>query len=107
MKHMKYAQRKTWNGMNGLPAVIDFASAPSDYMAGGFERYYEHGLSMGSFGDALLKGQLFLAMQRADFTNKEIMPELAFWIMDNFTPDSYGSPEIVDAWIKSGGALNQ
>ncbi len=65
-------------------------------------RYWTHGYSPGSFLSALLAGDIYNAIGRADFMNKEALGHIVYYIVHNAPRGSYGSPELVQDWINKG-----
>ncbi len=66
------------------------------------DRYWIHGYSPGSFLSALLCGDIFNAIVRADQWNKAALGHIAYYIAHNAPRGSYGSPELVQDWINQG-----
>jgi hypothetical protein len=77
---------------------IDYDSVPVGYMAGAMQRYVEHGLEPGSFLMAMLSGDLYAAMGRADSQNIDNIGNWCKWIERNLPPTAYGDPRTVRAW---------
>lgn len=63
------------------------------------ERYFVHGLPPGSFVEAVLVGDLYRAVARADAWNKKKLSAIVQWIAYNAPDGSYGSWEAVEAWL--------
>jgi len=84
--------------------IIDFSAAPS--MKNSFRLYIEKGISMGSFGNALLCGDLFEAAARVDFDNAMYIVDIANFVRYSFPSFTFGNRELVNEWIKFGGALD-
>ena len=67
----------------------------------GMQRYIEHGISGGSFLNAVLENNLFSAVMRADVTNLKELPSIVKWIHWEIPSSSHGSELTVKAWIDS------
>lgn len=61
--------------------------------------YVENKIKPGSFLLAVLRGDLFDAVGRADHDNQAALSVLTKFIMWRCPGDSYGSPEIVDEYL--------
>ncbi len=64
------------------------------------KRYVEDGLPTGGFLRAVLSNNLFEAVMRADDWNSVVLKEIAQYIYWELPRESWGSEEIVDAWIE-------
>ena len=76
-----------------------------DYMVGGVVRYVLHGIKPGSFLTAVIDGDLFMALRKADDTNQQSLPQYArfFW---NYAPsECFGSVNKRSEWVKKGGVV--
>lgn len=63
------------------------------------ERYFVHGLPPGGFVEAVLAGELYRAVAKADPWNKKTLAAIVTWIAVNAPPNSYGSYDVVEAWL--------
>lgn len=63
------------------------------------ERYASHGLRPGHCLRAVLEGDIYGAMSRADERTMLALPAIVAWIRANLSTAVYGSREIVDRWI--------
>ena len=66
------------------------------------DRYWNHGYAPGSFLAALLCGDVYSAIVRADYLNKEALGHIVYYIVHNAPRGSYGSPELYQDWINKG-----
>ncbi len=66
------------------------------------DRYWTHGYSPGSFLTALLCGDVYNAVVRADHWNKAALGQIVYYIVHNAPRGSYGSPELYQDWINHG-----
>ena len=87
--------------VNGEPIRYDLC--PNFAMAGGLERFIEHGLLPGNFLTALLSNDLLEALGFADLTNRACIYEWAMWIYNHWPAGAKGSREIVDRIVEHGG----
>ena len=93
----EYAQHSPmWaEGLSKLP----------ERMHGGLVRYIMHGIPPGNFLIAVLKGDLFESLSRADDENRHLLWQYGNFL-HNFSPlGCYGSPKHFDEWCKCGGLL--
>lgn len=65
--------------------------------------YICHGRVSGGFMFALMSGNLYKAIQKADSTNKLQLVQLAEWIYSHAPTGCYGSSDRVNAWAESNG----
>ena len=63
------------------------------------ENYLIHGFRPGGFLTSCLTGQLFLAVQSADSSNRIMLWCIVRWIMHHAPEGSWGSHEAMQAWI--------
>lgn len=68
-------------------------------MMDSLERYLEHGVEPGGFLRAVLENDLVGAFGRADAENMRAMKAWASYIYNEVPSGSWGSPEIVKAWL--------
>lgn len=73
------------------------------HMVGGMVRYIVHGIPAGSFLNAVLSGDLFEALRRADDVNMNELPNYARFLINSAPCGCYGSPSAVAEWVKLGG----
>jgi hypothetical protein len=66
------------------------------------DRYWTHGYSPGSFLAALLCGDVYNAVVRADHWNREALGHIVYYIVHHAPRGSYGSPELYQDWINQG-----
>ena len=71
------------------------------YMQGGLIRYFNNGISPGSFMSAVLENNLVEAQGRADSTNAEIIPEYVRFLQNKVPATAWGSRANVDAHLDS------
>ena len=65
------------------------------------ERHMERGEPVGHFLTALLEGDLYGAVTRADAENLALIRDWCLWLKWEAPSGSYGSPEAVAAWRKA------
>lgn len=53
------------------------------HMRGAYQRYFDFGISPGSFGDAVIRGDRQAALDRADFINKHHIDSQIAWVKMN------------------------
>lgn len=85
--------------VNGKP--INYDAIPVPYMADGLRLYLENGILPGDFMLSILSNDLIRACDHADINNKHNIFAWAQWLYNYAPAGSYGSPERVQAWIKS------
>ncbi len=69
-----------------------------EHTQGALLRYFENRFSPGSFGTAMLAGDLKTAEMRADHWNKKCIKEIDRWIKEQLPEECHGSYEKVHAW---------
>jgi hypothetical protein len=74
-------------------------------MHGGIVRYMLSGVVPGSFLRAVFENDLMGAAGKADAENMLLLHVYARFIYNHMPTPSWGSPEKVKAWAKSGGML--
>ena len=74
-----------------------------EYMRESVDAYISQGRPVGHFLTALLSGDLFEALARADDTNVRWLREYGVFLYNYAPSGCYGSPEKVRAWIELGG----
>lgn len=62
-------------------------------------RYVGQKYKPGGFTYAVLAGDLYQAVRRADLQNRQVIPEIVEFIANTLPPESYGSYEKVKAWL--------
>lgn len=67
--------------------------------------YVRHGIHPGGFLTAVLSNDLMESVGRADVHNISSLPAYGRLLWNNLPPTSWGSPDDVKAWVKSGGAI--
>lgn len=77
------------------------------YMHEGIAAHVMQGRRTGSFLHAIFTNNLEEAVGHADPTNLRLLKEYVHFMYIHFPYGSYGSPEAVKAWQKSGGILGQ
>lgn len=85
--------------VNGRP--IPYDTVPVRYMADGMRNYFEHGISPGAFGVALLCNNLCETFARADDNNSRYIRDWVQWLYDNAPAGSWGSRENFMDWMES------
>ena len=78
--------------------MIRYDLIPVHHMAGGMQRYIEHGICPGHFLTALLCNDFMEAATRADDTNGRHFFEWAVWLHNYAPPACYGSEARFTAW---------
>ena len=71
-----------------------------EHLRDSLEDYIVRGWSPGGFLTAMLAGDLYRATMIADMASGPGMQNIAKWIMHEMPEESWGSYEIVEAWIK-------
>jgi len=82
--------------------MYDYSKLP-DYMQGGMQRYIEDGIDPGDFLFAVLSNNLSEAVQCADCTNIEKLPDYVMFMYWEIPSTAWGSKELVHQWIADGG----
>ena len=73
------------------------------HMVDGMVRYIVQGVPPGSFMSAVLSGDLFGALRRADDVNRNSLPEYGTFL-SNYAPcGCFGSEDRFDEWVQAGG----
>lgn len=86
--------------------MIDYSTAPNNF-GDTWQYYMERGISPGSFGEALLCNDLVDAVHRADWINKDLIPQHVMWLWDNLPYEAWGSKEAYEKWTKMGGTAGR
>ena len=71
-----------------------------DYMHGGIIRYYENGISPGSFLTAVINNDLKEAAVRADGTNKHCLYKYIMWFYNQAPSGSWGHASAAEQWLR-------
>ena len=71
-----------------------------DYMQGGIIRYYENGISPGSFLTAVIDNDLREAVGRADDTNKHCLHKYVMWFYNQAPRGSWGHASASEQWLR-------
>lgn len=74
-----------------------------EHMIGGLMRYIEHGIEPGGFLSAVICNNLRDAVGRADEANKAKLIEWVQWFYWYAPSPSWGSEEMMSAWMAGGG----
>lgn len=81
-----------------MSAAVDWSTCPAG-MRDGLQRYVEHGIEPGGYLTAVLRGDLFDAMGRADLQSRRDMFDLCSFIF-NFLPNAiWGDRNSVSEWV--------
>lgn len=78
-----------------------------ELIAGGLERYIDHGIPTGGFLRACLENDFVEACSRANFISAAQMTAIAVFLKWEMPPLSWGSAAHVDAWIEAGRAMRR
>ena len=62
--------------------------------------YYMHGISTGTFLQAVLTNDLHLACRKADAINRTALFDIVNFLHNVFPCDAWGSPEVVEKWLQ-------
>ena len=77
------------------------------HMIGAVVRYVLHGIPPGGFLSAVICGNLYDAIRRADDVNKNALPEYGMFFT-NYTPiGCFGGQKIMSDWIDAGGLMGK
>jgi hypothetical protein len=89
------------------PSYTDLAPANwsliPQHMIGGLRRYIEDGIEPGSFLSAVLRNDLRRAVEQADATNIDRLPDYIRFLYNYAPTGSWGSPDEFDEWIGHKG----
>ena len=69
----------------------------------GLENYLFHGIPPGRYMTCLLSNDLYGMVGSADHWNRKLVLEQAQWVVLNLPWASYGTPEIMEDWMKDKG----
>jgi hypothetical protein len=87
--------------------TIRYDRVPVLHMAPAIRRYVERGIPPGHFLCALLSNDLFEAFGRADDDNTAAMHAWTIFVYCELPSGCWGSSEVVNAWINTGGLIGQ
>lgn len=93
------AARKLIDQLDTLPAITAYARIPPLVLQSLLD-YRQHGVRPGHFLAAVLAGDLFTAMARADEPSMLAMPAIVAWINAELPSDAWGGCGNVDAWCR-------
>ena len=74
------------------------ASKCPEHVRHSLQLYVDHGCRPGHFMTAVLSGDLFGAVNRADGDSLEALPHIVAYIYQNIRSDCYGTKAKVEAW---------
>jgi len=74
-----------------------------DHLSEGLDLHVLHGLSTGSFLQAVLTNDLREALSRADAEALDALPAIVGWLYNEAPAQCWGSTEKVASWRLSGG----
>lgn len=77
------------------------------YIAQTLENYLIRGFPPGGFTTAVLAGDLFMAVSKADHWNRPAIAEIAQAVIQTCPQDALGSYEAVDLWCRDYGGRRQ
>lgn len=76
----------------------------SVHLQPGLNRYFESGIRTGGFLQACLENNIEEAeIRAADPGTRNSIPDIFEFLENRADPESWGSPEKVEAWIEKGG----
>ena len=75
-----------------------YSEAPNDW-GDVWQRYVEHRISPGSFGEALLCNDLKMAVMCADHININLIGEHVAWMLNNLPHTCWGSQDKYERWV--------
>ncbi len=70
-----------------------------DVLGSGLQRYLEHGCPTGHFLAAVLSGELYEAVGRADLNSQRELVRIVEFVSTWFPNQAYGTREKYDAWV--------
>ena len=68
---------------------------------GSLDRYINDGIKPGDFTYGVLINDLAMAVGHADVNSRKHLKEIVAYVHSNLPPDSHGSKETVQEWMKS------
>ena len=77
---------------------FDYSRIP-DITRNSLDAYAEEGRPTGGFLEAVLANDLHQAVARADSQNREALPTIVLYIVNNLPRRCWGSTKKVNAWI--------
>ena len=94
--------------MSEISNEIRYDTCPNpSQMSAGVERYIEQGCDPGGFLFALICGDLYEAIARADTGNLYAIVAWWYWVRDEAPNACYGSRAKVETWIREGGLVGR
>jgi hypothetical protein len=81
-----------------MTIYIDF-SVGHEYTTESANNYLMYGYLPGGFLGAVLRNDLFKAASCADHQNRPVLSEIALAVYNNFPARSFGSEELIKAWV--------
>lgn len=82
---------------------MNYASFPSPFLTGDFERYFERGVEAGPFVTAVLCNNLKEACRHADQVNRHLLFDIVSWLYNEAPFGSWGSEDVYRDLIAHGG----
>lgn len=83
--------------------IIDMVTSPAERVPFDIQHalrfYNEEGAGVGHFLMAMLDGDLYEAIARADLKNRALIPDIALYIRETLPKEAYGSKAKVNAWL--------
>lgn len=76
-----------------------YSAIPTNTLAG-LMNYHLEGVPTGDFLRAVLSGDLFGAMGRADARNKQALSAICMYVANQLPAVCWGGPNAVEQWIK-------
>ncbi|MAM60830.1 MAG: hypothetical protein CMH11_05005 [Maritimibacter sp.] len=94
-----YAAHHTPESADGLRRKVP------EHMQAGMVRYILLGIIPGSFLSAVLEGDLFNAVRRADDANRAALHDYAIFLFNYAPGGCFGSEDRLRAWSHDGGLI--
>lgn len=94
-----YAKHHTPEAAEGLRRKVP------EHMRAGMVRYILLGILPGSFQLAVLEGDLFEAVRKADDTNRAALHDYAIFLFNYAPGGCFGSEDRVRTWAHDGGLI--
>lgn len=95
-----------FTNLGGVEMSVDYSGLPI-HMQDGARLYVEEGIEPGGFLYRVLCNDLAHAFAQADEVNRDSLPAWAAWLLYELPRSAWGSEEIVNAWLRSGGTRGQ
>ena len=70
-----------------------------EHLASGLQLYLDHKILPGDFLIGMLSNSISKAVAHADGTNRNLIPDIAQWLYNEFPLEAWGSEDKVLAWI--------